>query len=614
MGKVKASEQTKKEIMEWLCTQITTILSDRQELERRWEKWVKQYEEELTPKSFPWENCANYFMPLTSTAVETVYARQINTIFGVSPIMTVKPKKSIFVIENEQEKDVSMEEAIKIEQFLQNVAVAEAKWKNKCPEWVLEGDKMGTSFIKPIWHLEEQHYRQKQNKEIIKKKRIISHSILEIINIEDILFPINAKDIQTCPIVLQRFYPHWIDLVKKQQLKIYENIEKIKEHWISNTAEEITGIDIRGTRERVEKLQRTAPDVLKEYKFYECWFDYEINGIIEKLLAVIETQTKTFLRFDYHPFNHERKPFIPFRYMKRTNRVYGIGICQMLESLQDHINTVTNQRVDNATIANVKCFKAKRTLKKELGKVFPSKIFYMDDPAHDLIEFSLGDIHQSFYQEEMIIKDWAERRTKVTEYVMGKESSLMRSRATATGTLALLQESGQSFALLIQDLREQMAELAYQTLELYQQFRSVGTYNFEYFALPDVDFREYFNIYCTATTLSINKDIERQSSVILLQQLSGIFEKILALMVPIVSQQMPEELRTYSIKIIQSYYTIARRLLQSFEVIDLANWLPELPDLMTSAYTMDTQKQMAGLSAGIIDTIKQVEERGKEGA
>lgn len=576
---VEVSDKIRDEVLTWVIEQIDTSLQDRANAETRWEKWINQYEEVLKDKTFPWEKSSNISIPITPIAVETIHSREVNTVFAVRPYIQIKPKK----------KNVNRENCSKLERFLDQVFLNVIDMYRKGSQWLLEKNKMGTGFVKIIWNYD----KEKKGKD---EFRITDDASMEVLNIEDLIFPTDSKDIQTATILAHRIKTKWNSLKRKEILKIYKNVDNIKSAYQASTVDEKSGKDIQRTKEDNEKLQRSFPDVNKEYWIHEVWFEYDIDGdgYAEPLVMTIHKETRTILRWIYHPYKHGRRPFVDDKYQERVNRVYAKGICEISEYLADAINTVFNQTIDNMTIANVKCFKGRKSARKDVGKVYPGKIFWLDDPS-DLTDFSLGEVHSSSFSLHELLRDYHERRTKVTDYTLGKESTMLKSRATATGTLALLQESGRHFDLVINNTRQAFVEVAYQIIELYAQFRPEkifavdgGDENWEEIGLPDNlrNLREDYDFYCTATSLAVNKEIEKQTNLLLLQQLGGIFQQMLNLLMLIFNPQMqlPDEVKQFIVSVIKSYYKMADDLIRSFEKMDVEQYLPELPDIIKQAY------------------------------
>jgi len=577
---VKVSSKMEKEVLDYVCDEISTVLKDRTKLSKRWEKWIKQYEEILPEtKDFPFKGASNISLPLSAIAVETIHSREVNTLLSIHPYVQVKPKK----------KGANKDTSAQIERFLEQVFLNVIDLYDIGAQWLLEKNKMGTSFLKPYWCVDRIKVGPDRFIEIDDAKA-------DIVAIEDLIFPINAVDLQTSPWVAQRFKTDWNKLRSKEAQGIYKNAKKLKGRQDPQTADPDNGSDMVGLKETIEDSKRTS--ILGEFTLFEVHLDYDIDGdgYPERTVLTLHKESRTILRWIYFPYLHGRRPFIKNVYQPRSKRVYGKGICEQSEHLSDAINTAFNQTIDNMTIANVKCFKHRRgTGKNDLGDIYPGKKFELDDIT-DLQEFSLGEVHQSNFVLHSLLRDYHERRTKVTDYTLGKESSTMKSRATATGTLALLQESGRHFDLVINNSRQGIKEFAYQVLELYMQYRKEkvffvdgGNGEFEEIGLPDLEFdgfRENYSVACTATSLSVNKEIEKQSNLMLLQQLGQIFSQMIQLLSAVMSPQvqMPPDLKEFVFGVIRSYYNMAQDLVRSFEKMDISNYVPDLPEVVKEAY------------------------------
>ena len=588
--KVRVSPEVESDVYRWVHDQITIALQDRTSLEQRWQKWIEQYEEILPEKkSFPWENSSNISLPVSAIAVETIHSREVNTLLSIHPYIQVRPKK----------EGIDKEVCAKVERFLEQVLVNVVDLYETGAQWLLEKNKMGTAYLKVYWKYD----KRKSGRNKSGEARFIQQDDVaaDVISIEDLIFPTNATDLQTCSFVAHRIKPHWNMLKAKEKQGIYKDVDKLKNRPDSTTVDPDTGSDITKVKEtETENMTRTRPEALDEFTCYEVYFDYDIDkdGYAEPTVMTIHKDTKTILRWIHFPYNHGRRPFVKNVYQTRVKRIHGKGICEQSEHLSDAINTCFNQSIDNMTIANVKCFKGRRGAKKDIGKIYPGKVFWLDDPT-DLEEFQLGEVHQSNFVLHGLLRDYHERRTKVTDYTLGKESGAMKSRATATGTLALLQESGRHFDLVINNSRKAFGELAYQVIELYTQYRTEKIFmvdgengTIESLGLPDIgNLREEYNFSCTATSMTVNKEIEKQSNLLLLQQLGGIFSQMIQLISTCMAPQvqMPPELKGFVFGVIRSYYTMAKDLVRSFEKIDVNSYVPELPEVVKEAYGQGNQ-------------------------
>jgi len=117
--------------------------------------------------------------------------------------------------------------------------------------------------------------------------------------------------------------------------------------------------------------------------------------------------------------------------------------------------------------------------------------------------------------------------------------------------------------------------------------------------------RENYEFYCTATSLTVNKEIEKQTNLIMIQQLGGLFNQMIQLLMMVNNPQaqLPPDIINFVHGVLRSYFAMAEDLVRSFEKIDISSYLPELPDVVKNAYgqglTMqDMMNQMGGMMNG----------------
>ena len=80
--------------------------------------------------------------------------------------------------------------------------------------------------------------------------------------------------------------------------------------------------------------------------------------------------------------------------------------------------------------------------------------------------------------------------------------------------------------------------------------------------------------------------IEKQTNLLLLQQLGSIFQQMLQMLMMVDNEKMklPPDVKKFVLGIISSYYNMAQDLVRSFEKVDVQSYLPELPDIVKQAY------------------------------
>ena len=138
-----------------------------------------------------------------------------------------------------------------------------------------------------------------------------------------------------------------------------------------------------------------------------------------------------------------RRPYRKGVYFPIEHRWTGIGIAKQNDQFQEEVTTQHRQRIDNATIANMRMFKISRMSgygNKE--PIFPGKQWFVDDMTH-IDSIQLGEIYPSAYNNENQTVLYSQQRTGVNEVTLGMPQ--VGTPGTATGDLARVQEGRKKF-------------------------------------------------------------------------------------------------------------------------------------------------------------------------
>lgn len=113
---------------------------------------------------------------------------------------------------------------------------------------------------------------------------------------------------------------------------------------------------------------------------------------------------KFFLASEINPTQSMEPPFIQTDYI-RTNQRYGIGVCQLLEGIQDEANEIRNLRADNVSISMSKIFAIieKWLVDPNDAVVAPGQAIRfkpgLDDVRKAFMEIPVSDVAISAYRE-----------------------------------------------------------------------------------------------------------------------------------------------------------------------------------------------------------------------
>ena len=569
--------------------QIEQAKADRQELMDDIDDYIETYEGRLPGKSFPWEGCSNIQVPLTQTSVETIYSRIINAIFNVEPFWMVRPVSDSL---DAYDKSKSLE------RFLQYVSVHVLDMYSVCQNWFLDSIKYGTGVIEVCWERKHQYRYKRHLDEVIKERKLIYNGPkVKSIALDDFYLPAGVDCIANSPWVGKGFYLTWPELKMMEEEGEYRNVDKIRDHYEATLQD-------RDER-RAEEAGLDVSLFHHVYRLHEIHFmwDFDNDGTFVPVTMVYHPGTMQPLKIDYFAYDHCRWPFMEFRYMPRERFFYGIGVPQMLHYLQSGIDTMVNQLIDGSTLSNVPFFKAKRGSLPRNIKFRPGFIFHTDEPDRDLIVERAGQPYPDLFLNARALQDWGEKRVGISDYLMGRESPAVGTKATATSTLALLQESSRRFDLVLRDVRHASTELGYQILELYQQYtKQPMNYMFNRNEVSDVleeyartgqwkpqaqsinltgdDLRDRFSIELSASRSSLNREMEKQNYLALFQLSMGYYKQMLELAAQLGNPQIPQEYREAITRVADASKELARRVYDSFDVRDPSALIPEIGEFI----------------------------------
>ena len=572
------SEEKQKKIVSWLDEEIGSALSSRDELEGKWSTWLNMFEAKPAQrvKNFPFENCSNIVIPSMSITVNAFIARQYNTLFQYRPFWTVTPLSKQWT-----------DHANPTQRLLEYSQRFEMKLLQRLIPWLYDTSMYGTGISKLVWVIENIKDKVYDDTgKIIEKDVMVSDGPRFIpIPLEDFIIPPNATDIQVCPWVDHRFRLNYPQMMLRQKLGYYQNVDKL-ESFVKSEAN-----NLKGETERLQYLERSLET--KEYELHEVWcdYDYDNDGWAEKCVFTISRDARIIVRATLNPWKHRQRPFFATQCFPRPHSVYGIGFGQKLELLQEAITTQANQAIDNATLANARCIKYKKgTGIKAPLKIYAGKAIGVTDMT-DIDTFQLGEIYPSQNLIINLLRDIVERETGLSDYNLGKESPIVGTGATATSTLALIQEGNKLFDFLLKPMRCDLSDMAFHTYSLYSQFKPSGlTFSLlgddgqfveQTWQASEEDVKRGLQFEITASSAYVNQALERESWMALMNLIMGYYQKIFEAAGLMTNPMAPPELRQLVSKMVQSGSLMMNRIVERWGILDKDRLILQPEDLVS---------------------------------
>lgn len=605
---IKLSEPNRDRLSNWLDYWLEQIQQRIDSRSPNWIRWRQMYEGKTLPKSFPWPNASNVFVPITGTHTDSVHSNMMNRFFGSDrlwDVLATKPGDAVGMASSLGQPVTWTGLADAAQDFLQFFSSENGPMDvyDATENGLLEVIKLGTvvwfnpwvTLTQPdfVFNPETGDYTRGEERLVFDGPR-----------------PINLplEDFAIMPGYHQIHGPHASPLVghyeylRRGQLFLYAH-----NGWYDEKAVErvlpYTGVDARGTEQVKDQQGVSEGDTIlwsesrrDDYKLFNGWVNFDVNddGYEESLYITYHRETRDFLRIQ--PFVYKTRPYAAARYITREGRFYGIGVPELLDALQAAVNTSYNQTIDNATLANTRWFKIKRGTfaSKSFDTIYPQKKVYVDN-MEDIQGEQLGEIYPSSFEIQRSLQLHAERRTGINDFNLGNDA---QAKMPATSALAILQESTRRFDHYAKDLRRAMGELGMQTLELVQQFKPSGLiYSVmgergelveKTLTLPShINLREHFRVVTTSSSASSNKEIARQNAITGFGLLSQYLEKFFELAMVITNPQIPPPLKMTAFQIAELGERLIARILDGFDLRDIASFLPQMEKTYAASQAQD---------------------------
>lgn len=575
------SEEKLDEFLIWIDQYLNDLLNDQSERQDAWDSQEEAYRAKSVAlgAGAPFKGASNETTPVIAMAVDPIHARLDTGIFKQDPVFSLKGlvKQTI-------------EGGKALEQWIEYYQKHKLKLRQIASPRLLEMTKLGTMIFKTVYDREERThptYDQNNGWKVVKKKNVVfSGPRVFGVSIGDLLFPPSYQHIQDVPIVAERQRVTFDNLKVAEASGKLTNVDKIK----GQETPERTKLEDAREEAAGHKSSRRFDTTLEVFEVW-CKYDIDGDGLPENLVLTYHARTRTVLQLRYNWYFSQRYPYTTIPYTIVNDSLYGMGICEMVEPFQEALTKWDRMARDNAYLANIRMF----IVKKESGvedvpRLYAGRCFFVDDPKTDFIPFGGGDIYPSTLAERQNLFGLVEKRTGVSDYLTGRESPIIGSRATATSTLALIQEGTKRVEEVLENVRVGFAEIIENCIYIWIQYGLEG--------LDDVVFgnsetqeelRKLFNnlsienvngalaIDLTATDASGNRQVVQQLQLQIIQSMMIYLEKILeAGGLALQAQQSQPQLAKMVEEVMRASRTMFKDLLHKYDIRNPDDYLPDL--------------------------------------
>jgi hypothetical protein len=528
----------------------------------------------------PFVGATGLQVPLIAMAVDPIVARLDTGLFKTAPVFRFKAlRKSITKYTKA------------LDEFFEYYQRHVMHLRTECIPRIIELAKHGNMVLKVVYECEEYisvGYDKDWNvKETVHTKRKGPRIVGVPLN--RFLFPAYSASLQAAPIVGERLSLTWEELVKGKLSGKFAGIEKLQGQESSNRLDALEDTQATAANHRDSQITNRTID-----EIYELWFDYAPtpNKPPRRYAAVYHRPTRTFIQLRYNWYFHQQKPYVIIPYTPSTGSLYALGIAKMVLPLQDTLTQWQRHALNNAYLANIRMFVTQKDAKiEQRPKLFAGRNFPVENPQTDFIAINAAqDIYPSTMAERQNVIGLAEKRTGVSDYLTGRESPIVGSRATATSTLALIQEGTRRVDAVVENIRGGFAEALSMVVDCWIQY-GVGDVDDIVFAGDEVHelVNEFFNkmgqqnvngmfaVELMATDATNSRAAQQQAQLAIIQTMMVYLQKVVevAQVVTQSAQQSPQ-LAQFLGEVMDSARHMYTELLTKYEIRNPEEYLPDL--------------------------------------
>lgn len=535
------------------------------------------------PLEEPFVGAPGHVVPLAAMAVDPIVARLDTGVFKTSPVFVFKGLKKSY-----------LSYISSIEAWVEYYQRHQLKLRQTIVPRLFEFTKHGTMVLKVVHHrqvCDGKRYNRKAGWKL-EDYKYTTYDGPQIfgVSIKDFMFPPHYQYLQDCPIVVERHRTTYNELLTRQTSGEITNVEKLIDQENGNVLNELELARAQGSNYIDPGHQNRFIEV------YEIWADYFYKGKHYKLAIMYHRDTQTFLSVRLNYYFHQKKPYVLIPYTVTNDSLWGIGIVEMVLAFQKMLTMWDRSALANAMLANVRMLITTKDAEIEARpKFYTGRVFRVEDPSKHLIPFSPAqDVYPSTLTERQNIIGLAEKRTGVSDYLTGRESPIIGSRATATSTLALIQEGTRRVEEVMENLRAGLAEAMQFCISDWIQFGiggvkdivfgddEIGVKVTQFFDQIDADnINGMMAIDLAATDAANNRSVQQQVQLAIIQVMMTYLKQLVEVgKLAVESAASAPQLAELIGEVMTSARNMFKELLTRYDIRNPEEYLPDLENFL----------------------------------
>lgn len=565
------------------------------------QKWRKVYNgtpREKT-KSFPWQNASNVVIQLVGSYVDQLVAKIVMGTVAMDPLFVTE-------LVGEFDKEVRAEEQRQsVEEWL-SYRMLEPSQVNYLPKaviWIRNMVRYGFGAIKviPEKTIEQVVMEDGQFRDFVRHNGPVAYPIM----FEDWLMPPTTIEIERSPFNAQRSRLERFEVEAMLHDPSYNRLR------IQDALKQPTRQGPDRNQQSIENetgaRMDTGNPVVDQWDVYECWFPYSVGGkkfsLISTCITDDNAENPRFIKTVFNWLPENSLPYMGARLGSDGERAFGFGFCEMLADYQEEVTAIHNRRGDASTLANTNLIRIDTGQQIDTQfSIFPNATI---PAAKDAIEvIPLGRTANETIKDEGMSLQLAQDRAGVGPSSSGSGGGTVNKKGSysAMGTFATMQEGNTRANLNVTEFRQSHYCFGRMAL-LYDAHFGVDEKDMRAIGKMQTHLKKALEsvkngsiiLPIRAATGSVNKEIEKQNLMLLLNNWRAHVQMVSQLMQQTSNPMAPPEYTDYLLNVILASNVLMTKICRDFNVPDPTSILPEplgIQDKSDAIHDQHRQQQL----------------------
>lgn len=589
-----ASDEIKLAILDYISREIEEVAGDAGRGVRmdRNEKIKRQRlaQPESETKDFPWKNASNVTTPLALQKTNIVASKLQSAFMGRKPLFEYSSYDPAYKAHAEaltRHIQKQVESPYGIDMY------------NKLWPIVYDATSLGTQFVKVPFVVEQMKFNRISDEggaEVV--DRIVrSTPDVKPIKFEDFLTRAQWSDIQRAPWIAVRYYLHGHELRRLAQQGFYTDVELVLSKPATLDEHKVDDLALMGTDESGNQDEHNYP-----YEIFECYvrWDADGDGFEEDIILHIERQSQTILRAEYNELGIRDITRIP--YIDIPGQLYGLGVGDIVSSLQDEADTLHNMRNDGTQLSMLPfVVTSEASAFGQSQELFPGKFMKAPVPKDDIIIHKFPGVGAEAIQAEGLVQQYADDATGASQTLSGQDVGGY-NRIGAQGTEFLASQSNTYLDSIASQMGFALGELG--LLILFQNVKNSDFLNLdmlsesdqnycrEIYSMQVEDIPSTFQFTAKLAAIADSRASKQQEAMGLFQLYSAYVDKMIQLGASMNNPefaQLPQVMESISTGYV-GLTQLMKDILKKYDEENLGDMLPYVRDLEAQLQAMDAQR------------------------